>query len=180
MLHRLHCSLTVFTFCLFLFLQPVTNLAQRTTSGRQPTAGRRNKDTSQRARAVAEAKVKSPGNAPLAPPPLGTPMLVKDIFSGFFSSSPYNLTNVNNTLFFTAYDGANGQELWKSDGTETGTVLVKDIYTGEGNSSYPYNLTNVNGTLYFIANDGTNGYELWKSDGTEAGTVLVKDIYELL
>ena len=33
------------------------------------------------------------------------------------------------TLFFAANDGIHGQELWKSDGTRSGTVLVKDINT---------------------------------------------------
>ncbi|WP_431620994.1 ELWxxDGT repeat protein [Limnospira platensis] len=81
----------------------------------------------------------------------------------------------NDTLYFQANDDTNGTELWKSDGTEAGTVLVKDINPGTGNSS-PSNFTVFNDTLYFQANDGTNGTELWKSDGTEAGTVLVKDI----
>ena len=85
------------------------------------------------------------------------------------------LTNVNGTLFFTADDGVNGCELWKSDGTAAGTVLVKDIRPGSC-SSCPRNLTNVNGTLFFAADDGSDGRELWKSDGTAAGTVLVKDI----
>ncbi len=107
-------------------------------------------------------------------------VLVKDIRTGsgifgVYSSTPQNLTNVNGTLFFQANDGTNGYELWKSDGTTAGTVLVKDIRTGSGSSS-PQNLANVNGTLFFQANDGTVGPELWKSDGTTAGTVLVKDI----
>ncbi|MGJ5635029.1 hypothetical protein, partial [Nostoc sp. CALU 1950] len=64
-------------------------------------------------------------------------------------------------------------ELWKSDGTEAGTVRVKDINTATIHSS-PQNLTNVNGTVYFVANDSSGDSELWKSDGTEAGTVRVK------
>src|SRR5262249_26341012 len=82
---------------------------------------------------------------------------------------------IDGTLFFTANDGVNGAELWKSDGTTAGTVLIKDINPGRANS-YPQNHTVVNGTLFFTANDGTTGVELWKSDGTAAGTVMVKDI----
>ncbi len=111
--------------------------------------------------------------------------LVTDIYPGGYgggyytgpdpnSSYPSNLTNVNGTLFFRADDGTDGRELWKSDGTAAGTVLVKDIYPGS--SSDPYSLTNFNGSLFFSANDGTTGWELWTSDGTAAGTVLVKDI----
>ena len=80
------------------------------------------------------------------------------------------------TLFFTANDGDHGRELWKSDGTAAGTVLVKDI-NPDGRSSYPERARPTsNGTLFFTADDGTHRQELWKSDGTAAGTVLVKDI----
>ena len=82
---------------------------------------------------------------------------------------------MNGTLFFTANDGTTGEELWKSDGTAAGTVLVKDINPGSA-SSYPSNLTNVNGTLFFTANDGTGSAKLWKSDGTAAGTVPVANL----
>jgi ELWxxDGT repeat protein len=108
-------------------------------------------------------------------------VLVKDIHPGDYPSDARELTpvgtGVNQTLFFTARDGVHGRELWKSDGTEAGTALVRDIHTGVG-SSYdaPSFLTDVGGTLFFSANDGNVGQELWKSDGTEAGTVLVKDV----
>ena len=90
-------------------------------------------------------------------------------------SFPSSLTTFNGALYFAAADGTRGQELWRSDGTDAGTVLVKDIYPG-GAGSAPANLTVVGDTLYFSANDGTHGTELWKSDGTAAGTVLLADL----
>ena len=104
-----------------------------------------------------------------------TPAMVKDINSGSSGSNTTSLIDVNGTLFLRASDGTNGNELWKSNGTDAGTVMVKNIDpTTNGSASGQY--TNVNGTLFFHANDGTHGKELWKSDGTDAGTVLVKDI----
>ncbi|MBL0738496.1 T9SS type A sorting domain-containing protein [Flavobacterium sp. GN10] len=104
--------------------------------------------------------------------------MIKDILPGPSSSSPNNLININNTLYFTAYDAVHGNELWKSDGTEAGTVIVKDIDPNEkGEYNGPSGLIEFNGKLYFTASNGVNGYELWTSDGTEAGTYMVKDIY---
>lgn len=91
------------------------------------------------------------------------------------SSSPRFLTNVDGMLFFTAYDDATGVELWKSNGTEAGTILVRDIRPA-AESSDPQALVHVNGLLYFTADDGSTGRELWRSDGTIGGTFLVRDI----
>ena len=108
-------------------------------------------------------------------------VMVKDIATGDCggspcSSAPEYLTSVGNTLYFSAFEEVNGGELWKSDGTAEGTVIVKDIWVGSDNGSYPANLTALGSTLYFSADDGTNRRELWKSDGTGAGTSMVENI----
>lgn len=96
------------------------------------------------------------------------------------SSLPY-LTDVDGTLFFSASDGGDtitdkGRELWKSDGTAGGTVLVKDINAGQANST-PRFITEFNGQAFFAATDsGFLGQELWRSDGTGGGTTVVFDI----
>ena len=88
------------------------------------------------------------------------------------------MINVGGTLFFVGSDGSvNGSsELWKSDGTAAGTVLVKDVNPGFFGSN-PQHLINVSGTLFFAAYSEPFGEELWKSDGTTAGTVMVKNIF---
>lgn len=101
--------------------------------------------------------------------------MVKDIRPGTPDSSPHSITKINGGILFAAFDDTYGQELWKSDGTEAGTVMVKDIRPGTSGSSIA-NLININGTVFFTAEDGVHGVELWKSDGTQAGTVMVKDI----
>jgi len=105
--------------------------------------------------------------------------LLKDIFVGAtFSSSPNSMIEMNGEVYFAALEDnfTTGIELWKTDGTEQGTNLLKDLHPGLA-SGAPQQLTNVNGTLYFLADsDFANGYELWKSNGTEAGTVMVRDI----
>src|SRR5688500_15597484 len=86
------------------------------------------------------------------------------------------MTAVCGTRSRVGHDGTHSLELWKSDGTAAGTVLVKDINpsTAFGGGSSPFELTAVGGTLYFTAFDGVGGINiaLWKRDGTAAGTVM--------
>jgi len=110
-------------------------------------------------------------------------VLVKDITPGAgdaydgYGYGPHSLTGVGSRLFFVDDDGTHGNELWTSNGTRTGTVLVKDISPDTVQDSYgPTSLTGVGGTLFFSTRDGVHGAELWRSNGTRAGTVMVKDI----
>src|SRR5262245_55295805 len=105
----------------------------------------------------------------------GPARLVKDIDTTPTSGSgsgPDRSGEFRGMACFTGFTLEPGTELWKSDGTETGTVLVKDVRPGPESSSAS-RLTVVGDTLLFYANDGIHGAELWKTDGTETGTVLV-------
>lgn len=113
--------------------------------------------------------------AQAAPGPI--PQLLKDINPTISAGiSPVDsLTDAGGVLFFAARDKDHGRELWKTDGTKAGTVMVKDILPGDG-SSMPGGLAAMGNTVYFIADDWEHGFQLWKSDGTNEGTLMVKDL----
>src|SRR6266571_6943026 len=81
----------------------------------------------------------------------------------------------NPRLFLVGNNGTSGSELFATDGTFAGTMLVKDINPGAA-SSFVRNFTAVGDTRFFSAADSVNGQELWKTDGTPGGTVMVKNI----
>ncbi|CAL2088980.1 ELWxxDGT repeat protein [Tenacibaculum sp. 190524A05c] len=81
---------------------------------------------------------------------------------------PKYFTEFNGILIFQAKD-ADGVELWKTDGTQTGTSKIKDL--NPNGSSNPRNFIPFNGVLYFTATGG-----LWKTDGTEIGTEIVAQV----
>ncbi len=100
---------------------------------------------------------------------------VKDInLNG--SSEPKDLTVVGNTIYFTAWTVTSGRELWKTDGTSAGTVLVEDIKSGLGSGSNPEELVKFGSLLFFVADDGIAGQELWISGGTASSTFMVNNI----
>src|SRR5690606_9185089 len=77
--------------------------------------------------------------------------------------------------YFAANDAKHGYELWRTDGTEEGTVLVIDIYPGKKGSG-PQDLTVSGDYIYFSARTEAEGTEVWRSDGTATGTSVVEVI----
>jgi ELWxxDGT repeat protein len=53
--------------------------------------------------------------------------MIKDIYPGTTSSSPYRLKVLDSKLYFAANDGKSGVEPWVSDGTAAGTFRLMDI-----------------------------------------------------
>jgi ELWxxDGT repeat protein/cysteine-rich repeat protein len=109
-----------------------------------------------------------------SPPAPSRPELVRDIRAGGAGSAPTELTPLLGEAVFAARTDAAGTELWRTDATGVGTLLVRDILPGPGDSS-PAEFVALGGTVFFRANDGT-GSELWRTDGTPAGTIRVRDI----
>jgi ELWxxDGT repeat protein len=94
----------------------------------------------------------------LDPAGLEAPKPVRDI-SPLGGSFPMDLVEMNGLLYFSATDGFHGRELWRSDGTESGTWMVSDLIQGQASSS-PGELTPFRGRLFFTATDSSVGQEL--------------------
>lgn len=109
--------------------------------------------------------------------PAGT-YLLKDVVPGSGMGARHDRTEILATsrgVFFNAGDTVTDNELWITDGTEAGTVMVADINPGA--SSSPRHLTVFGDSVIFQADDGVHGAEPWISDGTAAGTRMIHDVW---
>jgi ELWxxDGT repeat protein len=107
----------------------------------------------------------------------GTRMLA-DIAAGAPSSRPdpppaSPFAPTDQQVAFVASDGVHGYELWVTDGTPSGTWMVRDIRPGP-QSSWPDRFFSVDGRIFFSADDGLHGRELWRIDAE--GPRLVADL----
>jgi ELWxxDGT repeat protein len=75
--------------------------------------------------------------------------------------------NNSGVYFLTQNNAWNDQQLWHTDGTNKGTVLLKSSPGVTG-------AVTVKNTAYFATWGNGLGFELWKTDGTPVGTTSVK------
>jgi ELWxxDGT repeat protein len=106
--------------------------------------------------------------------------MVADIYPNG-SSNPRTPVVYNNQMYFLAEGENIGIELYKSDGTASGTELVKDMNPGpissvlSSASDFPDFIV-YDGLMWLVSCDSF-GTEPWVSDGTTAGTVMLKNLY---
>ena len=98
-------------------------------------------------------------------------------------NSVNSLVEVSGEIYFVAGTD-NGFELWKSDGTSSGTQRVKVLYPF-ADPAFPPTLFEIDNVLYFSAKDPTadegkypeqNGYELWRWEGSGVGTRFFRNL----
>ena len=103
-----------------------------------------------------------------------TSNLLKNIYSGQNSGivNPLNFssTTMNGYLYFIAKDENSSGEIWRTDGTTSGTVKITNFLNGGFRK-----LTTVGDFIYFLRKPSDYILQLWKTDGTAEGTVIVKD-----
>ncbi|MFY0579466.1 ELWxxDGT repeat protein [Cystobacter fuscus] len=93
-------------------------------------------------------------------------------FPSRLSPTPESLVEFGGQLYFAVNLEDGRGALWKSDGTEAGTVAVREFPA----TSQVGSLTALPSLLFFQAADAEHGFELWVSDGTSEGTRLLKDV----
>ncbi|HYR27693.1 MAG TPA: carboxypeptidase regulatory-like domain-containing protein, partial [Thermoanaerobaculia bacterium] len=86
------------------------------------------------------------------------------------SSSPANFVTVGSQVFFTAADGTGWRDLWKTDGTEAGTVTFGDNMIS---STASYSVVAVHGSELIFQLRESNSLSVWRTNGTAEGTTQI-------
>ena len=99
---------------------------------------------------------------------------LSDINSGSGSGNANDITVMGTRLYFEAWDGSSGLELWAHETTNASTWQVADIRSGSV-SGYANYITVMGTRLYFEAEDGSSGLELWVHEPADGSTWMVSN-----
>ena len=97
----------------------------------------------------------------------GEPEIMPEVIMWDEDKQPISfMVNINGTLFFSNGNG----ELWKSDGSNPGTLLLKDFHEIT-------DMHALNDKLAFRVLHEDGSEEFWSSNGTSTGTVKIKTLH---
>jgi ELWxxDGT repeat protein len=69
-------------------------------------------------------------------------------------------------VYFSAWAPGHGRQLWRSDGTVAGTVVITNVNPGPAGLAPAGIAPFSDATAMFSGNDGRHGREPWVTDGT--------------
>lgn len=97
--------------------------------------------------------------------------IVKDIVTGSGSSSPQQFFNLNGQLIFVAFTPSSGRELWTSDGTSSGTFLLKELVASASGINTIKSSAIIDNKLYLLESN-----RLIVTDGSSSGTSILASL----
>ena len=110
----------------------------------------------------------------------GNSSLIRNINIGG-NADPGNFLKLGDQILFSAHDWDHGRQLWRTDGTESGTFQLQDIVRSGSDANVLLGSpdTIINGVAYFTAGEYGMYPDLWRTDGTVAGTYEIPGILGL-
>ena len=116
-----------------------------------------------------------------------TAQLLADVVPGPTSSLDEEVFNrsffavLGGVLVFSADDGVNGEEIWRSDGTGPGTYRLSDLGPGPDPMAIVmwdgwHRPSVIDDQLYFFEEQSPDGYRLSRTDGTTVGPAVIRSI----
>lgn len=127
----------------------------------------------------------SPGlSSPAAAQPLDSPYLVRDIANGPTNEAvdariqPDAAAGGRVLLWASSLAAGSRWTLWSTDGTESGSIGISDLFSSSSAQSSPAGPLCSDGSkaLYFDCNESTPERGLWTTDGTRAGTAMLSSL----
>lgn len=108
-------------------------------------------------------------------------VMVKNIKARGESSAPYTLFAYKNTIYFNAYEDTNlfstGGQLWRSDGTEAGTVRVKNTKSEGFPSMHAFE--RIGDRLVMLERRSYSNKNIYISNGTDASFTFLSQFMSL-
>lgn len=127
------------------------------------------------------------GNFAFAQQPAQLPTQLTNEYRGTLSSFPHSFIDFKGDSYFGVAGRPGG--FWKTDGSEEGTVMIKDIWLDyDGHWDHGYQLLASLNYIFFIAGQPTTDtflsthvdapFGLWRSDGTPDGTIKLHEFVD--